>query len=170
VLFGGLDTTTTTLATAMLYLLDHPDRWEALRADPDLLDTAIEEVIRWSSPVQATARTVTQDLEVAGCPMATGDRVLLLWGSANHDERQFADPEDFVLDRSPNPHVGFGFGPHRCPGAPLAKVMLKISLASVLERLPGLQRITQDIVWTPGESKNLRELRVRRARVDAAAG
>ena len=102
--------------------------------------------------------------------MATGDRVLLLWGSANHDERQFADPEEFVLDRSPNPHVGFGFGPHRCPGAPLAKVMLKISLASVLERLPGLQRITQDIVWTPGESKNLRELRVRRARVDAAAG
>ena len=170
VLFGGLDTTTTTLSTAMLYLLDHPDRWEALRADPDLLDTAIEEVIRWSSPVQATARTVTQDLEVAGCPMTTGDRVLLLWGSANHDERQFADPEDFVLDRSPNPHVGFGFGPHRCPGAPLAKVMLKISLASVLERLPGLQRITQDIVWTPGESKNLRELRVRRARVDAAAG
>jgi Cytochrome P450 len=84
--------------------------------------------------------------------------------------RPFADPEDFVLDRSPNPHVGFGFGPHRCPGAPLAKVMLKISLASVLERLPGLQRITQDVVWTPGESKNLRELRVRRARVDAAAG
>jgi cytochrome P450 len=169
VLFGGLDTTTTTLSTAMLYLLDHPDRWEALRADPDLLDTAIEEVIRWSSPIQATARMVTQDLEVAGCPMAAGDRVLLLWGSANHDERQFADPGDFVLDRSPNPHVGFGFGPHRCPGAPLAKVMLKISLAAVLERLPGLQRLTQDIVWTPGEAKNLRELRVRRTPVNAAA-
>jgi cytochrome P450 len=167
VLFGGLDTTTTTLSTAMLYLLDHPEQWEALRTDPDLLDTAIEEVIRWSAPVQATARTVTEDVELAGCPMAAGERVLLLWGSANHDERQFSDPDEFVLDRSPNPHVGFGFGPHRCPGAPLAKLMLKVSLAAVLERLPGLQRITQDIVWSPGESKNLRELRVRRTPVNA---
>jgi cytochrome P450 len=168
VLFGGLDTTTTTLSTAMLYLLDHPDRWEALRTDPNLLDTAIEEVVRWSTPVQATARTVTEDLEVAGCPMAAGDRVLLLWGSANHDERQFANPDDFVLDRSPNPHVGFGFGPHRCPGAPLAKVMLRISLEAVTERLVGVQRVTQDLVWSPGESKNLQELRVRRSPVSAA--
>jgi cytochrome P450 len=162
VLFGGLDTTTTTLSTAMVHLLDHPESWERLRTEPELLDTAIEEVIRWSSPVQATARTVTEDLEVAGCPMAAGDRVLLVWGSANHDERQFARPDEFVLDRSPNPHVGFGFGPHRCPGAPLAKVMLRISLEGVLERLAGVQRITETLVWTPGESKNLRELRVRR--------
>ncbi len=135
-LAAGVDTSTSVLSAALLHLSEHPDQRQRLLDEPDLLDSATEEFLRFYAPAQATARTVVADVEVAGLDFHPGDRILLGWSSANRDRDQFDDPDTFRLDRSPNRHVTFAHGIHRCIGAPLARQELRVILEEVLRRLP----------------------------------
>ena len=143
-LLGGLDTTTSAIAMAMAHLADHPDDRARLLADPDLLDTAVEEFVRVATPVQGLGRTVTHGHDLGGCPLQAGDRVFLLWASGNRDPEAFDRPDEVVLDRHPNHHLGFGAGPHRCVGSHAGKLMVKIALQELLPWL-GDYRIADEL-------------------------
>ncbi len=121
VISGGAETTRTVISRGLAALADHPDQWEAMAADPTLVPAAVEELIRWVTPLNNFFRTATADIEVAGVPIAAGDRILLAYPSANRDERVFTDPDAFDIRRSPNPQIAFGFGTHFCLGASLAE-------------------------------------------------
>jgi cytochrome P450 len=145
-LAAGVDTSTSVLSASLVHLSEHPEQRDRLRDDPTLLDSATEEFLRYYAPAQATARTVVADVDVAGLSFKPGDRILLAWASANRDSAQFADPDEFHLDRTPNRHVTFAHGIHRCIGAPLARQELRVILAEVLRRLPDYQ---VDVDQTP---------------------
>jgi cytochrome P450 len=161
VLFGGLDTTSAVMAEAIRYLADHPDETAALRAGWLAWPRAIEEWIRWTSPVQGQARTVTADTSLSGVPLAKGDRVFALYGSANRDLRRFEDADRCVLDRDISEHLAFGAGAHICLGRNLARLELEITLRTVADRLQGLQ-IAKEFVpdYAVGESRGLKSLLV----------
>lgn len=136
-LTGAGGETTAAMGNHILRLLDEqPDLRKQLIAEHGLIPTAIEEFIRYVSPVYGFARTTTRDVEVGGQLIPAGERVWMSWLSANRDETVFDDAGTIVLDRSPNPHLGFGAGPHRCPGSPLARLTLRVLLEEVLERIP----------------------------------
>ena len=160
-LLGGLDTTTSAIALALAHLADHPEDRARLLADPELLDTAVEEFVRVATPVQGLGRTVTKDTSLGGCPMAAGDRVFLLWASGNRDPQAFDRPDEVVLDRHPNHHLGFGAGPHRCVGSHAGKLMVKIALSELLPWL-GEYRIAGELGWVGGETRGIRNLLVQR--------
>jgi cytochrome P450 len=160
-LLGGLDTTTSAIAMALAWLADRPEDRARLLADPDLLDTAVEEFVRVATPVQGLGRTVTRDTTLGGCPLREGDRVFLLWASGNRDPQAFDRPEEVVLDRHPNHHLGFGAGPHRCVGSHAGKLMVKIALQELLPWL-GDYRISDGLGWVGGETRGLRHLMVQR--------
>ena len=124
-LAAGVDTTTSLLSAAFLHLSTQTEDLERLRDKPSLLDEACEEFLRFYSPAQAGARTVRTEVTLGGVELRRGDRVLLAWASANRDETVFEDPDTFLMDRSPNRHVAFGVGIHRCVGAPLARQEFK---------------------------------------------
>ena len=136
VIGGGVDTTTSLTTSALVHLGQHPHDRDRLAADPAALTLATEEFLRFYPPSRIHGRTVTEDTDVLGCPMRAGDRVVLGEISANYDERQFPEPERFVLDREPNRHVSFGMGRHRCPGSHLARVEFAEMVNAVLERMP----------------------------------
>lgn len=138
-LIGGDETTRHVISGGMLALLDHPDQRAVLAAEPDLLPVAVEELLRWVSPVKNMSRTVTTDVELRGQHLREGDEVMLFYPSANRDEAVFADPHTFDVRRDPNPHIAFGFGPHFCLGASLARLELKVMFREVLARLPDLE-------------------------------
>ena len=140
---GGAETTRTVIARALAAFCDHPDQWEAVAADPSLVPGAVEEMVRWVSPLNNFFRTATAATEVRGTPIAAGDRVILLYPSANRDEDVFPDPFRFDVRRAPNPHVAFGFGPHVCLGAPLARLELRILLEELTRSLTGLHRLSE---------------------------
>jgi cytochrome P450 family 142 subfamily A polypeptide 1 len=145
VLVGGDETTRHVISGGTEALLRHPDQLAALRADPSLLPSAIEEMLRWVTPVRNMNRTATRDVEVAGQKMREGDRILLLYPSANRDEAVFADPHRFDIRRSPNDHVAFGaYGRHHCLGAPLARLELRVLFEELLARLPHLELATEN--------------------------
>jgi cytochrome P450 len=133
---GGVDTTSATIASALVHLYRHPDQRQALRDDPPLWGTAVEEFIRRYPPILAHARTVVADTEVGGCPMRAGERIVASEASACWDEEQFDRADEVVLDRFPNRHVAFGLGIHRCPGMHLARVLFRETVAAVIERIP----------------------------------
>jgi len=112
---------------------EHPDQWAALRSDPDrLLPGAVEEMVRWASPVMTFRRTATTDTSIGEQPISAGDHVVMFYGSGNRDERVFPDPWRFDIGRRPNDHVGFGGGgPHFCLGANLARVQLRSVFAEL---------------------------------------
>ena len=143
---GGVDTTTSVTSAALLHLSRHPADRRRLVAEPDLLDSAIEEFLRVYPPARTHARTAVRDTELGGCPVAKGDRVLLSEVSANHDESAFPDADRFVIDRFPNRHVAFGLGIHRCPGSHLARAQFKEMLRQVLERMPDYTVRDADVV------------------------
>jgi cholest-4-en-3-one 26-monooxygenase len=140
---GGAETTRTVIARGLRAFADHPDQWEALAADPTLVPSAVEEMIRWVTPLNNFFRTATRDTEVRGTPIAKGDRVVLLYPSANRDEDVFADPFAFDIRRDPNPHVAFGHGTHFCLGASLARLELRILLEALTSRLRDLEVVTE---------------------------
>jgi cytochrome P450 len=141
-LVAGHETTTHLLANSLVLLSDRPDLADRLRAEPGLLERgAIDELLRWVSPVQGQSRTTTREVELGGARLPAGARVHLLLGSANHDERQYADPEAVDLARSPNYHVAFGHGVHYCLGANLARLEARIALEEILTRLPDYRRV-----------------------------
>ncbi|GAA3759341.1 cytochrome P450 [Plantactinospora mayteni] len=135
-LSGGVGTTASLVSNTVVWLYQHPEVRSELQADPSLLDKAIEEFLRYFSPTQALARTVTEDTEKLGCPMHKGDRVLLSWASANRDPNQFENPDEIDIHRWPNRHTAFGIGMHRCAGSNLGRAMAKELLGQILTRLP----------------------------------
>jgi len=135
-LLGGDETTRNVACGGLEALLQHPQQWARLHDDPGVLPTAVEELLRWVTPIQYMARTAVTDTELASVRLAAGDTVLMLYESANFDEMQFPEPERFSIDRAPNDHVAFGFGAHHCLGASLARLELRVLFERVLARLP----------------------------------
>ncbi|MBW8484450.1 cytochrome P450 [Actinomadura parmotrematis] len=140
-LVAGNETTRNALAHGLKLLTDHPEQREELLADYDArIGLAIEEIVRYVSPIIQFRRTVTADVEIGGRTLVAGDKVVLFYPAANRDPEVFADPDAFDIARSPNPHVGFGGpGPHLCLGANLARMELKIMFRELFDRLPGLR-------------------------------
>jgi cytochrome P450 family 142 subfamily A polypeptide 1 len=140
ILIGGDETTRHTLSGGTEQLVRHRDQWDALRADSGaLLPGAIEEMLRWTSPVKNMCRTLTADTEFHGTELRQGEKLMLLFEAANFDETQFDDPDEFDIGRDPNGHVAFGFGTHFCLGNQLARLELRLMTERVLERLPDLR-------------------------------
>ncbi|HMK98684.1 MAG TPA: cytochrome P450 [Acidimicrobiales bacterium] len=138
ILIGGDETTRHVISGGMEALLRHPEQLEALRSDRSLLGSAVEEMLRWVSPIKNMNRTASAEVELHGRTIRAGDCVLLLYPSANRDERVFADPDSFDIRRSPNEHLAFGFGAHLCLGQRLARAELVAMVDRLLERLPDL--------------------------------
>ena len=132
---AGNETTRNAISGGLLAFSEFPDQWAALKADPGLLPTAVEETLRWVSPIIHFIRYTTVDSEIAGVPIPAGDNVAIFFASGNRDESVFGDPFTFRIDRSPNPHLAFGFGEHFCMGAHLARVELETVFRHLLERL-----------------------------------
>ncbi len=132
---AGNETTRNAATGGYLALLEHPEQLEALRADRSLLRPAVEEVLRWTSPVVHMARTVTEDVEIRGVPIPAGDRVTMFYPSANRDEEAFEAPDEFRIDRWPNRHLAFGVGEHVCLGAHLARLELQVLLDRLVDRI-----------------------------------
>jgi cytochrome P450 family 142 subfamily A polypeptide 1 len=141
-LVGGDETTRNVTTGGMEQLLAHPDQKDRLLAEPRLLAGAVEEMLRWVSPIKSMARTVTRDVVFGGRPLRAGDKALLLYESANFDEAHFRDAERFDVERTPNDHLAFGSGAHFCLGAGLARLELHTVLDRILRRLPDLELAT----------------------------
>jgi cytochrome P450 len=138
-LVAGNETTRNLLSAGLAALAAHPDQWAALRGDPGLIPGAVEELLRWTTPVISFMRTATEDRTVRGQLVGAGDPVLLLYASANRDEEVFgADADQLRVDRHPNPHVSFGFGPHFCLGAALARLEGRVVLSELVTRFASL--------------------------------
>jgi cytochrome P450 len=147
-LVGGQETTANLINNAVLCFIENPDQLARLRAAPDLLSSAIEEVLRYSSPVQWMPRATRRAVEMHGQVIPAGKLVLPLIGSANRDPKQFRDAGRFDITRAPNPHLAFGHGIHSCLGAPLARLEARIALADFLERVHGFE-LASDAPWEP---------------------
>jgi cytochrome P450 family 142 subfamily A polypeptide 1 len=139
ILIGGDETTRHVLSGGMFQLCAHPDQWDALVTDRSLLPGAVEEMLRWVSPIKNMARTAVADVDYRGQTMAAGDKVLLLYPSANRDAAAFPEPDRFDIRRQPNEHVAFGFGPHFCLGNSLARLELTTMFDRLADRLPDLR-------------------------------
>ena len=137
---AGNETTRNLISHGMVTLLEHPDQLERLRADRSLLPGAVEEMLRWASPVMHFRRTATRDLELGGQQIKDGDKVVIWYISANRDEKAFENPYEFDIERSPNEHVAFGGGgPHFCLGANLARMEINVMFDEVLDRLQDIE-------------------------------
>ncbi len=132
---AGNQTTRDAIAGGMQAFCEHPDQWERLRADPDLLPGAVEEILRWVSPISHFVRTATEDYELHGQKIRAGDKVALYWASANRDEEIYEDPFEFRIDRTPAQSLVFGFGPHLCMGSHVARAELEIMFGLLRARL-----------------------------------
>lgn len=139
ILIGGDETTRHVITGGLAELCRHPDQRDELVADPSLSRSAVEEMLRWVSPVKNMNRRVTRDVEVRGQQLRAGDDVLMLYPSANRDEEMFDDPHTFDIRRSPNLHVAFGFGPHFCMGSALVRLELRVMFERLLARMPDIE-------------------------------
>ena len=137
---AGNETTRNVINHSLLALVEHPDQAQRLRDDPDLWDTAVEEMLRWGSSIHNFRRTATVDTELSGVRIAAGDKVVIYYASANRDEDVFEDPHTFDVGRTPNDHVTFGGGGvHYCLGANLARAEIRATMRQVVERLPRIE-------------------------------
>ena len=134
-LTAGHETTRTAMSGAVHALMENPGELRKLRENPAFLDSAVEEVVRWTSPVNQFARTATEDYELRGRTIKAGQAVCLFYGSANRDEEVFDNPFEFHVDRNPNPHLGYGIGAHFCLGASLARMEMKVFFEELIPRL-----------------------------------
>ncbi len=139
---GGAETTRTVIARGLYELTRHPDAWETMGKNPEAVPTAVEEIIRWVTPLNNMFRTATRAAEIAGTRVSEGDRIMLAYPSANRDENVFADPYTFDIARQPNPHVAFGFGTHFCLGASLARLELRMLFKELSARMTNLRVVT----------------------------
>ncbi len=129
---AGNETTRNALAGGLMALAQHPEQWERLRTDDSLIDSAVEEILRWTSPVIQFTRTATEDYTLRGVKISKGESVCLFYPSANRDEEVFDEPFSFRIDRNPNRHLAFGIGEHFCLGANLARLELRVLLKELL--------------------------------------
>jgi cytochrome P450 len=146
---GGLNTTMSLVSHALLWLGEHPEDRRRLVEDRGLVPSACEEFLRYSTPTQGLARTVTKPCVVAGHPFEPGDRVLLAWAAANVDDEVFESPDTVIMDRTPNPHTAWGVGGHRCIGANLARAEFAIMLGEILDRIPEYEIIRDRVEVFP---------------------
>jgi cytochrome P450 len=144
---AGSETTRNAIAGGLLALIERPDQLARLRSDLALLPTAIEEIVRWTSPSPSKRRTATSATKLRGTEIAPGDKVVIWEGSANRDERAFERPKEFDVARDPNPHVGFGHGLHYCLGASLARLEIRVTLEELLPRFAHYQ-LVEPVEWT----------------------
>lgn len=131
---AGIETTKSAISGGMLALIENPDQWSRLTMDPTILPAAIEEMIRWTTPIHHFRRTATRDTQIADQPIRENDRVVVWYSSANRDESVFEEPDRFDLGRAPNDHLAFGFGSHYCLGANLARLEMRIVFEALIER------------------------------------
>ena len=149
-LIAGLDTVTATLDCIFGYLVHHPEQRQRIIDDPTVIPSAIEELLRWETPVQVVARVALEDTEVAGCPVRKGDNVMVLLGSVNTDEADLPDAQDVRFDREVNRHWAFGSGVHRCLGSHLARQELRVALREWHRRIPEYELLEgHTLVYTP---------------------
>ncbi|MDB4476350.1 cytochrome P450 [bacterium] len=142
-LFGGHETTTNLIGNGVRALLRHPSELARLRENPSLIDQAIEEMLRFDGPTGASVRVVKNTHSMHGVTLEQGQRMFVMINAANHDPRVFESPERFLIERSPNLHLTFNFGPHFCMGAPLARLEGQVAIAEIVRRMPGL-RLAQE--------------------------
>jgi cytochrome P450 len=147
---AGHETTTQLICNGIAALLRHPDQLARLRENPDLMGTAVEEFLRFDSPVQWNGRLALENVEVAGAAIQQGDLVSIGHGAANRDPVQFSDPDVLNVTRSPNRHLAFGHGIHFCLGAALARLEGPIAIQTLVRRMPNLRLATNDLEWNPG--------------------
>ena len=160
-LIAGVDTTWSAIGSALWHLATHPEDRRRLAAEPELMPTAVEELLRAYSPV-TMGRMVKEDLEFAGCPMHKGDRVLLNFPAANRDPAAFPDADQVILDRQINRHVAFGAGIHRCAGSNLARMELQVALEEWLARIPEFELDPEgEVTWAGGQVRGPRTVPVR---------
>ncbi len=147
---GGHDTTASTITNGTFMLTQHPAQFDRLKADPSLVPSAVEEVLRFRSPVQLSlTRRTTDDVEIAGVIIPRGSTVVVALAGANREPGKFEEPDTFDIGRSPNRHLAFGNGGHFCLGAHLARVELEVAFDRIARRLPGLRLTTDvaDLTW-----------------------
>lgn len=159
ILLAGHETTVNLIGNGVLALLENPDQLARLRAHPELMESAVEEMLRYTSPVQLNAsRYACEDTEICGVIVRKGDSVCPIIGSANHDEAHFTDPERFDIGRQPNRHIAFGFGPHFCLGAPLARIEAKLAFRALLQRYTDIELAVPRAALTWRRSQSVRGL------------
>lgn len=140
---GGAETTRTAISHGLRAFCDHPDQWDDLGAHPELADSAVEEVLRWVTPLNNFFRMALTDDRIGNQPVSAGDRIIMLYPSANRDELVFENPFEFSIRRHPNPHLSFGFGTHLCIGANLARLVLTTVFTELSRRVTKLTPITE---------------------------
>ncbi len=158
ILLGGHETTTRLLTTTLWELCRYPDQQDLLRANPDLMESAVEEFLRFAGPFHRDQRVVAIDTEVGSKSVRKGDFILMMLAAANRDPAQFPEPDKFDLARKPNRHVAFGFGPHICLGAPLARLEIGIAVGSILKATKTIKATDQPVDWEFGFLRGPREL------------
>ncbi|MGH8976409.1 MAG: cytochrome P450 [Acidimicrobiia bacterium] len=158
---AGNETLRNGIPGGLVCLLDHPDQFDRLRARPDLLNPAVEEMLRFWSPVIHFRRTATRDAVLGSQDIRAGEKVVVYHASANRDETVFPDPDGFDVARSPNDHVAFGFGPHFCLGAHLARTQMRAIFRQVLARMPGVALAGEPVRLTSNFQNGLKHLPVR---------
>jgi cytochrome P450 len=156
IMLGGIDTTWSSIGSAIWHLATHDADRRRLVAEPELIPTAIEEFLRAYAPV-SMAREITQDTTVAGCPMKKNELVLLAFPAANRDPAVFPDPDKVIIDRRENRHAAFGLGIHRCVGSNLARMELKVAIEELLKRIPEF-RLDGEVQWSSGTVRGPRRL------------
>lgn len=149
-LVGGNNSTAHLIGNAVLTLLRHPEALERLKAEPALIRPAIEEVMRYESPVQTTSRVVKERMEFGGQVFEARDNLNVLLGSGNRDEAEFPDPDTFIIDRHPNRHLTFSHGPHYCLGTSVARATAQIAVLTLIQRLDNLRLASDTVEWIPG--------------------
>jgi cytochrome P450 len=157
-LVAGIDTTWSSIGSALWHLAQHPKDRARLVAEPELITSAVEELLRAYSPV-TMARVITQNTEYGGCPMKQGERVLMNFPAANRDPEKFPDPASVILDRPANPHIAFGVGIHRCAGSNLARMEMRVAIQEWLARIPDYQlEDPSAVTWAGGQVRGPRQL------------
>ncbi len=136
---AGHDTSKNALASGVCALAQNSEEFEKIKRNPDLIDSAVEEILRWTSPVNYMKRVVAKNLDFHGQKLSEGDNLVLFYGSANRDEKVFEDPFSFRVDRNPNPHLGFGIGEHFCIGSHLARASIRAMLRELVSRIDSLE-------------------------------
>jgi cytochrome P450 len=160
-LIAGIDTTWSSIGSALWHLASHPEDRERLVAEPDLIPTAIEEFLRAYSPV-TMARLATRDTTIGDREVKEGERVLLTFPAANRDPELFEHPEDVIIDRQVNRHIAFGSGIHRCLGSNLARLEMQVAIEEMLAMIPEFELEDPDAVtWAGGQVRGPRHLPVR---------
>ena len=158
---AGIDTTWSSIGSSIWHLAQHPSDLQRMVNEPELLPTAIEELLRMYAPV-TMARIVSQDAEIGGCPVKAGDSVLLPFPAANRDPEVFPDADKVVIDREENRHVAFGLGIHRCLGSNLARLELRVAVEVFIQRFPKFELPNPSAVtWSLGQVRGPRKLPVR---------